>query len=89
MQEMGTNTCKNKQTQSQLYHYCCFAECLTKILNISPIHCRFINDLWRCFSKRAFAVAAFTYQMRVKSITYLSVCVISEIGIQPPNLGGI
>ncbi len=31
MQEMGTSTCKNKQTQSQLYHYCCFAECLIKI----------------------------------------------------------
>ncbi|SSZ39626.1 hypothetical protein [Bartonella grahamii] len=44
--------------------------------------------LWRCFSKRAFAVAAFTYQMGVKSITYLSVGVISETGIQPANLGG-
>ncbi|WP_375651691.1 MULTISPECIES: hypothetical protein [unclassified Bartonella] len=45
--------------------------------------------LWRCFSKRAFAVAAFTYQMGVKSITYLSVGIISETGIQSPNFGGI
>ncbi len=45
--------------------------------------------LWRCFSKRAFAVVAFTYQMGVESITYLSVGVISETGTQSPNLGGI
>ncbi len=89
MQEMGTNICKNKQTQSQLYHYCCFAECLIKIWNIFQFIAGLLMTLWRCFSKRAFAVAAFTYQMRVKSITYLCVGVISETGIQPANLGGI